>query len=384
MAPLIFYVRSFVEQDWRCKRSRYHLTEAVTSQGRTGLVPTLHGLALDEGTILHEVMPRVLAPEAEDPLVFEIAVSDAMDWMRNEIPWPTEDKRLEQMTMVEGLMRGAYRIVRPRILREYEVLKIESELLYPHHDVVMSSKPDSVLRRKADRVLKYLEWKSTGILSPKWFDSWEVAPQLQWGCMAIERAMGEPCDSVLVQALYKGRMQDGELSSLLAYGYAPATRPTGSRLSYAYVKGLRKYPIWKEPGGIKRWVEECPTEILETYFPEARPISIRTALLDASLRQTAIREKEIAAARNMLDNVDRWEAKGALSKAECDADRQSVMDKVFPQEFSSCSPIVGFPCAYKELCFNPVAARDPERFGFSPRIPHHKNELLAREGTLKP
>jgi hypothetical protein len=367
--PLVFYTRSAREADWTCQRKRFYLTEHPSSKGATGIVPATRGLALDEGLIIHEVMPLVLL--AKDEFQFEIAVGDAMDRMKNDIGWATEWSRLEQQTMIEGLMRAVWRHIRPRILEEYDVVQVERELQIHHHGVVQGAKPDTVLRRKADGALRYMDWKSTASLSLSFFDSWETAVQLQWGCVAIEKALGEPCDHAIVQALYKGRMVDGELSSIFAYGYSAAKRPAGSKLSYAYVRGLRKYPVWEEPGGIKKWIEEMPQEILVAQIPESRTVSVKRAQIEASLRQAAIREKEIYASGALIRQL--------LAQTRPNRGRiEWHLDHNFPQTFSACTPVVGYACPYKPLCFNPIAQRNPEAHGFVPREPHHEQEKALK------
>ncbi len=369
-SPLPFYTRTARTQDEKCRRSRYWLTECPTSKGKTGVVPSATSMALEEGILFHEVMTSVLL--AKDPHVFELAVADAVDRLRVEVEWASERQRMEQTTMVEGLMRAAYRSVRPRILDEYDVIKVEQEMPFEHDGVVQGQKPDAILRRKADSALIQLDWKSSGLISPAFFNSWETAVQFQWGPVAITKHLGEPCEAVMIQVLYKGRMDGDDLSSIFAYGYAPATRPPGSKLSYAYVKGLRKYPVWLEPGGIKTWVEEMPDDILMKWLPETRPVSSKTAIVEASLRQAALREKQIARGSDLLQMTE--QQVHAIGTEDWLETRQGIMDEIFPQSFSMCTPVVGFPCAYKPLCVNPVAARDPERHGFMPREPHHTSE----------
>jgi hypothetical protein len=285
----------------------------------------------------------------------------------------------EQAALVEGLLRGFHKVVWPRILEQYDVVHVEKALVYRHNEqgkpdpngrFVFMSKPDLIVRSKLDGTLWYLEYKSTSSQREEWVNSWESAVQLHSGVRAIEQTLGEPATGVIVQGLYKGYASSGKQNSPFCYGYfKPGDPPfTRDRWSYTYVQGMKKYPIWEKPGGVKAWVESMPEALLAEQFPQVPPIFINESLVDAFFYQRAIREQQISNA-------------SLLIQGDSEVFRDIRLADAFPQRFDKCQPSFGSPCQFKRLCFGPHPL-NPEAEGYILRDNSHRKpfeELIASE-----
>jgi hypothetical protein len=133
------------------------------------------------------------------------------------------------------------------------------------------------------------------------------------------------------------------------------------KLSYTYMAGFKKYPTWQLEGGVKKWVEGMPANILSQQLPITPPIFINRDLVDAFFRQRAAREHKIRQAREDI-----------LSPLVNQQVKNGLLDEVFPQHFEECSPAWGDGCPYKKLCHGNVA--DPLKVGFDLRHSHHQIE----------
>lgn len=267
----------------------------------------------------------------------------------------------EQSTLAEGLIRGFYRYVWPRILSIYpEIIVIEQEVL--HQDFMV--KPDLVVATQ-EGTLVYIEYKTTSSKNDKWMDSWELNPQIHAYLQTINKALDLEVRAAIVHGLYKGYESYGKQNSPFCYAYArPANPPFfEGDLAYEYKAGFKKTPVWDLPGGIKSWVENMPEAVLLEQFPITKPIYLNDPLADAFFRQAKVREQEIALSMQILEKTTDPEVK------------QAIMDASFPQNFEACAPSFGFHCPFKRVCHPEVEGLTPYDLGFTPRIPHHSSEV---------
>ena len=364
MPELRLYDRSRVTCDWRCERMRFYQYEW---NGR-GIVTSNTYLELYLGTLVHDGLAAIAHQHETGAVDIDAVADSARDQMVKSLLAQTsgevEDLNFanEQGALVEGLLRGFYRHVWPRLMAQYpKILMIEQELIYNHDGLTFMVKPDLVLE-DAEGSVWYIEFKSTSSKNEGWVEGWATAVQLHSSLRAIQAALGRPVTGVIVQGLYKGYISYNKQNSPFCYAYQRKGTPPFSKdeTSYEYKAGFKRYPTWEMPGGVKAWVEGMPEDVLANQFPQTPPIFVKDHLLDAFFRQRAVREGEIESSVELLEGAD-------------EDYRKHILDATFPQKFDQCHPYFGKACAYLRLCHSDVP--DPLTSGFQYRVPHHLPEL---------
>lgn len=344
---LRLYSKTGVTTDWRCPRSRYLGYEY---DGK-GLSNNTTSLELHLGSILHDGLSAIAdATQAGNPVDIDLITNTAAASMKmslmDAIDGEVQDLEFacEQGALAEGILRGFHKYMWPILMSQYPIIKlVEVPMIYKHDGLGFMARPDLVLQDEAGQNW-YLEYKSTSSKKDAWFQSWDTSIQVHSTIRAIEEHLGEPVTGVIIQGLYKGYESYGKQSSPFCYCYRRAGNPpfTEDQISYEYRSGFKRYPIWELPGGVKKWVESMPDEILAEQFPQTQPIFINHDLIEDFFRQRALREYEIASTLSVLgDDEVRDDVK------------QAMIDSVFPQRFDQCVPSFGKPCAFKKICHGP-------------------------------
>ena len=378
--PLRWADRSRIVTDWTCPRKRFWQYEF----GGRGIVPAVTSLELWLGTTLHDGLARIADSSPAriadaTPAVVDIdAIASAAQQQVytslaqvpvGEIPdADTLTFAAEQAALVEGLLRGFYRHVWPRLLREgWRIVAVEEESIYTiSMTLKFMSRPDLILADPDDNWY-YVEYKSTSSKKSQWVDSWTTAVQLHSSVKAVEETLKHEVAGVIVQGLYKGYESYGRQNSPFCYAYvAPGNPPfTTEKVRYDYAAGFKRQPTWERPGGVARWVAEMPEELLSEQFPQVPPIFVKEELVQAFFRQVEEREHVISEAVQAMGNPSEGDPRSA----------DEIMDEVFPQRFDQCQPAWGRGCEYKRLCHGKVA--HPLEAGYTWRVPHHVPEAEA-------
>lgn len=357
------YDRSRVTTDWQCPRKRYLGYEY---EGKGIATQSTH-LELFLGTTLHDGLAAIahfqrLGVEID---INTIAATANAQMVANLLPETglkeETDFAYEQAALVEGLLRGFYKHVWPRMMKQYpEIVAIEQEMTYVHENLTFMAKPDLVVRDTEGSVW-YIEYKSTSSKKEGWTNSWNTAVQLHSTIRAIESTIGEKVTGVVVQGLYKGFESYGKQSSPFCYAYKRNGNPpfTKDEVAYEYKAGFKRSPTWEMEGGVAKWVDGMPPTVLADQFPVTPPIFVKDNLIDAFFRQRATRENEIMVAMEVLEQPE--------------SDKGVVLDMVFPQRFDQCFPGYGKPCGYSRICHGHV--ENPLTAGYVFREPHHQFEL---------
>ena len=361
----ILYSRSAVVQDWKCPRARFWNYEYL---GR-GISPATTALELFLGITMHDGL-AALAHGLDIDAIVDAAKSQLRGTLlANTLPDDHEAQYFaeEQCALVEGLLRGYYKQVWPGFCKQYpEIVLVEQEVTYQHDYLTFMAKPDLVVR-DTEGCLWYIEYKTTSTNKEQWINSWATAVQLHSSVRAVESFLGEKVTGVVVQGLYKGYVSYDKQQSPFCYGnHKPAEPPFIKAVwSYDWRAGLKKYPIWLKPGGVKEWVDNMPEGMLSQQFPQVPPIFINDSLVDTFFRQTARRELDIRAARiNIEHNPE---------------NAQQILDEEFPQHFENCSPSFGRSCSYLKLCHGNV--ENPLNHGFDLRTSHHEQERRQHDAS---
>lgn len=358
--------RTRTVQDWKCPRSRYWGYEYL---GR-GIVKSGTSLELFMGITVHDAL-AYLATDALAGVKTDIdkLASVAYAQMYEQL-YPKDGVVLpeqvefakEQATLVEGMLRGFYKHVWPKLLDQYKIVAIEQEMEYrldPEGQFIFMAKPDLIVETKEGELV-YIEYKTTSDKKEKWIQSWETAVQLHSSILATEQTLGRRPAYVQIVGLYKGYESYGKQGSPFCYAYKKSGNPpfTQDQTAYEFKAGFKRYPTWELPGGTKTWIDAMPDNVLTDQFPLTAPIFVNEDLVESFFRQRYQRENDIlCGVQGMADNPD----------------DDTIIDDVFPQRFDQCAPGFGRPCQYKKLCHANVP--DPLTDGFELRQPHHAREL---------
>lgn len=358
--------RSRSVEDWKCPRKRYLTYEW---EGR-GLASDDLKLELFLGIILHDALAAVATATLNgNPVNIDFIAETSRNAVVEGLSDPEAgmaeaDYASEQGALMEGLIRGYFKHVWPRLLAQYpNIIAVEKEMEYPiASDLIFMCKPDLVLADNEGNHI-YIEYKSTSNNTSEWIASWSTQVQLHSTLRAIEHTLGVTPVGVQIVGLYKGYISYNKQNSPFCYAFLKQGNPPFSRteVAYEYRSGFRRSATWELPGGTRGWVEGMPSNILANQFPMTPVIGCKDGLIDSFFRQRLFREKEIQMTLDMLPALD-------------DAGQKEVIDLTFPQRFDQCQPPYrnAKPCEFKRICHGNVA--DPLTHGYTLRVSHHQRE----------
>lgn len=365
--PLRLIDRSRTVADWKCPRSRYWNYEY---KGR-GLAKESTSLPLFTGITVHDALASIASLHSRGFDVDIDGIADAANAQMKEnllvgykgvVESGADEFAKEQGALTEGLIRGFYAHVWPRLMVDYKIVAVETEMEYElAPGYIFMAKPDLVVEDSEGNLI-YIEYKTTSSKKPEWVNSWETAVQLHSSVKATEATLGRPVSSVQIVGLYKGYESYGKQSSPFCYAYKRSGNPpfTEDQVQYEYKAGFKRYATWELPGGVKAWVDGMPENVLANQFPMTAPIFVNDDLVEAFFKQRAYREANIVVAMR------------GLSEDSEDADH--YLNSYFPQHFDQCVPSFGWSCQFKKLCHGQVA--DPLTEGYVLRTPHHAKEVF--------
>jgi hypothetical protein len=241
---------------------------------------------------------------------------------------------------------------------------------------------DAVLRRKIDRVLFILEFKSVASPSDGWIQQWEHNSQMLANTRAIETLLKEPVGGVLIEGIVKGRRAVDKAAmspfrgsliqqNVLCYGYRTRDKTTGAEIyDLTWSARAEKFATW-EVMSIEKWLDHFTPADLEALFVLVPPIRPMTRDLERWERQTVAQERRIQ------EDVGDVAAAVEAAAHYGDVDLIDVaLDEKFPQNHNNCYRYFGHPCAFERLCFNQQVSDDPLGSGiYMVRRPHHDTEL---------
>lgn len=320
----------------------------------------------------YEYLMRGLEPmQKAKELVFGGAMAEAVAKIKLGQPYDLKAFVGLEQEVAEVLLLAYEHYIWPGWLKEYRLVAVELESpLLLNDGLTYNSKPDTIMQRMSDGTYWYgPEDKTTA-----WVDSllgYEHNVQLHATALAIEEHLpalvGEPHASItgcFVQGLYKGYEKDGKLNHPLVYAYSKLGIPgiTPDQWSVKWQRNWERRQTKEYVGGVRGWLEHLKsTTTFEESFPCSQPVMLNRRLAQQYLFQVELREGEIEQ-WSQLPEPERW---------------GDEFVRTFPQSFSQCDKwsLGRKPCTYKELCFNPTAAKFPLTF-YRWREPHHKEPLV--------
>lgn len=377
--PIVTSRSAYIATD-SCWRLRWLACEApngtITNgwQRRAAILPLAAGIYVHGGIakILSGVSPYNAACHASDAYRTEMTERglDTAEDMTTVIE--------EQSMLIAGLVYGWGEVRWPQVASEWDVVSVEQEgQAQIAEDVILQFRADAIMRRKRDSALFIWNFKTLSLLNERWFEGWEIDPQVLTEAWAAERSLGEPVEGVIIEGLIKGaRRKDwdefgnviGERQrSLLCYGYyhpgnPPLTPPEWTH-EYKLAGRWQRFAVGS-PGhpSFDEWFSCLPQEIREAFFVSVPPVCRDDARVFSKLRQIAARERRIHA-----------EAEATRTMIALGADEAEVaaaLDESFPQSEHHC--LWPSRCAMFDVCHVSNVGIDMAGSGlYVPRVPHH-------------
>lgn len=341
--------RSGIETDWLCGM-KYWWNRL---EGGTGLSPTNEASYFLIGRQIHEDFGAIAEGVPYQDLLQTISPPEDGD----QLQWEIHFRRL-------GWITAFGKWIWPRWKKDYEVVKVEGELILDRSPLWVAVTPDLILRcinKSLDLYgkLVYKEYKSTKVKSPSWVAHWDAAVQVHLGLLAVEEELGETVAFGHIVGLDKGYEKDGRLN----HPYVWAYRTDAGDWLPKYKWGVPHAPVWEYEKGIEDWVELCGEDCGAAQFITSAPIFLDPRLIESLIRRRIEREKEIR------------EWKDASQKDWL------VREQHFEQRFNQCKPAIGSECPFYAACKNKTVQDDPLGSGlYVRRVPHHEVEILGVDG----
>ena len=294
----------------------------------------------------------------------------------------------EQAALVDAMVLAWCRVREPIWMEQFETVALEQEQpIALADDVILQTRADWIVRRKSDKRLFVVNFKSVNTADNRWVTSWETDMQLMTELLAAEQRFGEQFGGVIIEGLVKGRRQkeedhDGNVTgyretSKLIYGYKcdadPPLVPLQYEWSYTRKKGWYRFPVWQEQFGhgltpIEYWIAWLPEEALEQSFCVVPPIMRNQQNIDSMVKQLVATERRIVRAKQMLGKPVQYRLDDGQYH-----DYVADLDSEFIQNTHAC--IYPSRCNCYNLCWEPGVSDDPKGSGlFTNRVPHHVGE----------
>lgn len=358
---LIITSRSAHISTQQCNRLRYWQYEAPNgSDGVRGWQRKRLSLPLSTGSWTHTGVQRML-----EGATTQDAVTDAVSGylaevsergLELEVPDAEQTPAVqEQAALIEGLLWAFARVRLPLWLRDYEFVEVESEEVTPlAEDVVLASRKDALVRRKADNRLYVVKWEVISDTGDWWYSSPEKGIPLLVNTLGIERRIGEQV-GVIVEGLIKGtrhavKDEDGNKTgtretSPLVYGYKATGLPTLYDCKYRRGSGWSRFKVWEEEfssgigSPVAFWVNWLPDELVESLFASVT-IERNQQHIESFVIQLVASERLVRQWREAVESGSK------------------TLDETFCQNVSSCRG-----CPMHEMCWQPGVATAPAASG---------------------
>jgi hypothetical protein len=371
-----YFSRSASDTDDGCGRARFWNTVF----GDRGLESTEPKDALEFGTYIHKGMEEI--------------------WTTGKISLETYDFKglpADMALVGRGLLYAYYNTVYQRYKQEgWKLLYSEQECAaqigvspVAKRPLILLAQPDLLLQHEETGIVRYVEIKTTKLLSADYIESWRYAPQLAAGFECVWQTLGIQVDDFVMQLMYKGTYykDEGRWASVFTSAWRKAFVEDAKQENFHDWMWSAKRPAsWKGWERInlidayaagdfteERWLGWLLAQgALEEQCPETPPMVFNKKMVEAWMRYKCKREGEIADVTHEVFDTEDYGGAGS----------PDTLAEVFPQKFLKCRPVMGFPCNFLSLCWNPMEEKNPLQSGkYSWRQPHHKTEAEALEGS---
>jgi hypothetical protein len=363
-----------------------------------GYVKKSQAIPLVTGTQVHAALESVLklvlaGTKPDDPASFRPVINKAiMDYVAlvEEHGLDTDQGSVEQaiilqeqITLVEGLIWGWIRVMLPIILEEFEVEAIEQEeLLVATPRIIQMSRPDILLRRKADGKMGVHDYKTTANVTDNMIREYQQSVQMMVGTLGAQARLREPVDHYYIHTLQKGGRGEFKKGSKFHQQYShlcyakifPAQPPLEPNTTWN-LRGywIEKTPIWEvlfaqkpmEMSNSEFWVSQLPKETLYEMFTLIGPYAVIPHMVEQYMRSMpAEEERWIERLDKLYQSPHEWESQ----------EFQALLDQTIPRSYNCYA--WHSKCQHWDTCFRQPGWEDPVGSGrFAHRRPHHEAEL---------
>ena len=314
----------------------------------------------------------------------------------------------EGMLLAEALIRGWHKTRFPVLNRDWDIIDIEREMTatytYQGRQLIQLTRPDLVMRRKADGAIFVRNLKTTSRVDQKWREKWQYDMSTFSEALAVEQFMGVQVAGTIMEGLVKGSRKDYPEGSgnyhytsplLWAWKHSGEPPMTDDRWYGRYewtctaphqmsrgkdcpggrnhkLSGVHKDRTDNFPGGIRGWIDYLAASdlpLLEEQFVELTPILRSPYEIERWKRQALPRELSIRMNRDYI-------AKLALD----DPAKEYLLDHFFPMSTAEGNCVWPSRCQFFDLCHG-TARDDLAGHGFRQRNPNHPGEF-SPEGAI--
>lgn len=395
---------------WLTDRSRYktgleeclHKRFLMYHAFGTGIIKAARSVPLESGIATHAILATVLEKAKVDPHgaqertflneaireglgAFKTLVEKA-GWLDIEDSEEGKWVLQEQLTLVEGLVRGWVKVHLPILLQEFSIVDVEREELLPvdfgGYEIGQMGRPDFIARRKADGVLTLHDFKTTSSVDDNYIGSFRNSVQMAIGTAAVEARRGEPVPQYYVWALVKGGrnrfkkngQEDGfkkQFSDFCYVKHVPGNPPISEPKVITTGYWADKTPVWTLPfPSPSEWlIDNLPQSNLWSHFVQIGPYDRQTHMIKQYL--LAMKHHEVGWIKNL------WKAYQLEEQMGWDNEvYQDLLTTLFPRSYDCSS--YGSPCPFFNMCFRQDDNwRDPLGSGkYVRREPHHEPEMV--------
>jgi hypothetical protein len=337
--------RSAITTDWDC-RMKYYWSRHAEGQG---IVPVEEPHYFIDG--------RKFAESLEDIRTPGFKLDSWVEEQVNRLPTTMTVRAQESLLRLTGMMIAYKTFIEPKILKQFEIVDMEKELILDRSPLWIATTPDLIKRDRKSGKLVYQDDKSVTNASNQWTAHWNYAIQLHIGLAAMEEEYGEEVAYAHIMGLRKGQYSYGALSHPYVYVHRS---PQGKWQRRGY-KGWEKLFASEYPGGIEAWVNELGADTASELFPWSVPVFLNRRLLDGMVADRLLRMTEIDKTISI-----------------CGAESLEAQ-RLFPKSLNQCYPSMGSMCPYLQACHNQIVGDDPLASGlYQRRVPHHEVEILHR------
>jgi len=304
---------------------------------------------------------------------------------KEEIEWIGN----EQTCLIEGLSWAWYRIMLPIIEREFTILDVErEEYLDVSENIRFMLRPDCVLADKTTGAVANHDFKTAASINDALIEEWRRSIQMNIGCEAIERRIGQPVDTFYMHGLIKGTRGFfnknkqpihpwKQTYSSLCYAKIIPPAPPASRTTRWSTSGFwaDKLPLWradfaqrpKEASVSEFWVMDClPEAQCNEFFNLIGPYHRNRALVAHFAIEARHEEGRWVDRLWELYEIEKehgWES----------AEFQEALSLRIPRSYNCVH--YGHRCEFEPVCFFQGIWKTPVESGvFEYRRSHHEPE----------
>lgn len=400
MGKLIYITdRSRIDTREECERKRYLNFDFDVDGEMLGIQRREAALALLDGTEIHDAFARLLAFHAKHPKgeSLDVVAARLRRQIREQVLargvyGDTDPEKLiaEQAALLEGLLRSYEKIWIPHILEEFDVVSIEEPqewILAP--GLISKHRFDVVLRRKTDKQLVILDYKTFAYTSDTWARKLERSRQTSLYILAAQEMFGESVemmylgmakgsyriDTAFSSPFHKQKIQ----ASPFCYAYAlKGDIGTVYQTAYTSKKGFKKVRAYEEMTP-KEWFEFLWHNEEKTVREQ---FSYVGAFSPTQKEMNRVRELVVREELEYVANIRKYHDMRNKAISEGNDDLLEKAEKFLdliaaPMRENTCNAYgADYQCAFYNICFSENGLDNALEDGaFMPRIPHHETAL---------